>query len=473
MAYDELYSVNREPKRSLMLQGLKRECCRVLGRFVFSLHIGINVDLLFPLCTQYCHIRYDWQIDHEEQYDLSQLVHGSSFISYNWNVRSEKKRTFAKVCGIVQTFSLFVLTSFFYPYPVHFLVPRISDHRVMSYSQCAAGPVQQAHTCAITCHSIPKILNRWDLLAYVQTGSRKTAAFLLLILSLIFQGGPLPPSPGVSVSLSHTFCFCFSLSLSLSLCVSLSCFDFLYLSVLLWLLSASLSFSVSGSFSLSLFISFSLSLSISHSLTHSFFLFVSPFSSFQSNLSLLNFPSIYLPFLSRLFCFVLFLSPLYLFLSYLPSSFFSPPSAIPSWHTHRRFDVFSQGMLIIISSTHWPWCWPQHECRWPRSMMKPEMFACLWWIAVHSIEIEFTFEFTKWGCVFLSSFSLFQLFPISLPIPRHAVCGVWRYWHWFPDRRFGKGLPAVGTHSETAGGHAGTWLYGSWFCPMNNIVFKW
>ena len=43
-------------------------------------------------------------------------------------------------------------------------------------------------------HAIPIIFNRRDLMACAQMGSGKTAAFLLPIFSLVFQGGP-PPSP--------------------------------------------------------------------------------------------------------------------------------------------------------------------------------------------------------------------------------------------------------------------------------------
>ncbi len=46
-------------------------------------------------------------------------------------------------------------------------------------------------------YSIPIILNNRDLMACAQTGSGKTAAFLVPVLSMIFDGGP-PSPPDVS-----------------------------------------------------------------------------------------------------------------------------------------------------------------------------------------------------------------------------------------------------------------------------------
>ena len=45
-------------------------------------------------------------------------------------------------------------------------------------------------------HSIPVILARRDLMSCAQTGSGKTAAFLVPILNRIFEDGPAAPSSG-------------------------------------------------------------------------------------------------------------------------------------------------------------------------------------------------------------------------------------------------------------------------------------
>ena len=47
-------------------------------------------------------------------------------------------------------------------------------------------------------YAIPIISNKCDLMACAQTGSGKTAAFLLPVLSKIFNDGPPPPPPDVS-----------------------------------------------------------------------------------------------------------------------------------------------------------------------------------------------------------------------------------------------------------------------------------
>ena len=66
-------------------------------------------------------------------------------------------------------------------------------------------------------HALPIVMSKRDLMACAQTGSGKTAAFLLPVLSMVCNGGPPPAPPEVSWNLilvTVTLSLCFPLSLS-------------------------------------------------------------------------------------------------------------------------------------------------------------------------------------------------------------------------------------------------------------------